>query len=698
MSENSTETGGQLPGSRPGELLEEPQLRVDTVRGTRDRVHSLLEAVLSVGRELDLPHVLRRIVETAVVLVDAEYGALGVIGDDAQLSEFLTVGVSDEQALRIGPLPSGHGILGELIRHPETLRLPELSAHPASYGLPENHPPMRTFLGVPIRVRDMAFGNIYLTEKRGGREFDAEDESLLTTLAVAAGIAIENARLYKKARESRMVDGGERRGRQRAAVRCRRNTGTGTDRRPRPPHPPRGPGRRRAACTGRYRPASDDRDGRRRREPSGAGTTGRGLLHGDRDVRRPTDHHDTYHHRSQGHRGPPRWQGLGPVVAVPMVVSEKARGVLMLARKEGSAEFTEGEASPLLSFAGHAALALELAERRRGAEQLALLEDRDRIARDLHDLAIQRLFATGMTLQSAARFVQHPEASERLVRAVDDLDETIKIIRSTIFGLRVHESGRASQSLRVRVSAAVAQAARTLGFTPALSMEGLIDTDVPSAVADDAIAVLAETLSNVSRHARATTAGVSFVVRSGTLTITVVDNGVGVPMRQQAKRPRQSRGTGRAPRRHHGHANRHPGRYAPGLVCSSGSRPRRTRLKCVADGCVRARRDEIVAGQVLWPSHPRCCPALGAAGRGDDEFGVGVDDDLHLRREPVAARRGTDLPVPYRDQGAVHGPQPVDRVGRAGSRLDRKQWPQLLVHPAHGRRRAAEITARAGAS
>ncbi|KIF71521.1 histidine kinase [Streptomyces sp. AcH 505] len=528
MSENSTETGGQLPRSRPGELLEEPQLRVDTVRGTRDRVHSLLEAVLSVGRELDLPHVLRRIVETAVVLVDAEYGALGVIGDDAQLSEFLTVGVSDEQALRIGPLPSGHGILGELIRHPETLRLPELSAHPASYGLPENHPPMRTFLGVPIRVRDMAFGNIYLTEKRGGREFDAEDESLLTTLAVAAGIAIENARLYKKARESRRW--------MEANAEVVSELLSGADETPvlelivdhgrRILHADLG-------VVALPVPGGTDLQvmiamGVDAENHRGLVLPGEGSFMGTAmSVGRPiTTTHITTDPRVTV--GPPRWQGLGPVVAVPMVAGEKARGVLMLARKEGSAEFTEGEASPLLSFAGHAALALELAERRRGAEQLALLEDRDRIARDLHDLAIQRLFATGMTLQSAARFVQHPEASERLARAVDDLDETIKIIRSTIFGLRVHESGRASQSLRVRVSAAVAQAARTLGFTPALSMEGLIDTDVPSAVADDAIAVLAETLSNVSRHARATTAGVSFAVRSGTLTITVVDNGVGV--------------------------------------------------------------------------------------------------------------------------------------------------------------------------
>lgn len=195
-------SGQQLPKLRLDELLDELQARIDAARGTQDRVHSLLEAVLSVGRELDLPQVLRRIVEAAVVLVDAEYGALGVIGDDSRLSEFLTVGIGEERREEIGELPSGHGILGELIRHPEPLRLPELSEHPASYGFPDHHPPMHSFLGVPIRVREKVFGNIYLTEKRGAAEFDAEDESVLSTLAVAAGVAIENARLYEETRLS----------------------------------------------------------------------------------------------------------------------------------------------------------------------------------------------------------------------------------------------------------------------------------------------------------------------------------------------------------------------------------------------------------------------------------------------------------------------------------------------------------------
>ncbi|MEU7728227.1 GAF domain-containing protein, partial [Streptomyces sp. NPDC040724] len=191
---------GGVPRLRLDELLDELQVRMDEVRGTRDRLNGLLEAVMSVGRELDLPQVLRGIVEAAVVLVDAEYGALGVIGDDRKLAEFLPVGITDDLRAHIGDLPSGHGILGELIRHPETLRLSELSEHPASYGFPAHHPPMHSFLGVPIRVREDVFGNLYLTEKRGGVAFDEEDEAVLSTLAVAAGIAIENARLFEEVR------------------------------------------------------------------------------------------------------------------------------------------------------------------------------------------------------------------------------------------------------------------------------------------------------------------------------------------------------------------------------------------------------------------------------------------------------------------------------------------------------------------
>ncbi|GHF34568.1 sensor histidine kinase [Streptomyces morookaense] len=519
----------RLPQLRLDELLEELQARLDAARGTRDRVHSLLEAVLSVGRELDLEHVLRRIVEAAVVLVDARYGALGVIGPDGRtLSQFLTVGLTDGQIEAIGPFPEGHGILGELIRHPEPLRLPKLSEHPASYGFPPNHPPMHSFLGVPIRVRDEVFGNLYLTEKRGGADFEDEDEAVLSTLAVAAGVAIDNARLYEEStRRERWL---------RASAEVTTSLMSGS-------------------------PSADVMVliAELAREITGAELATFSLpLDGDsaltvevavgaradalRGLVLPADGSlvgaayeagEPVHSRDIG--ADPRavaasrvLAGFGPAVAVPVMSGATVRGVLFLVRGSGRPGFSEQETGPLLSFAGQAALALELAERRADAEQLVLLEDRDRIARDLHDLAIQRLFATGMTLQSADRFIDHAEASERVRRAVDDLDETIKIIRSAIFGLRAREAAP-QHGLRTRVVQKTGEAGRILGFAPSLRMEGLLDTQVPRAAAEDAAAVLEEALANVARHAQATSVDVSVVNTGEQLVVTVADNGVGIP-------------------------------------------------------------------------------------------------------------------------------------------------------------------------
>jgi signal transduction histidine kinase len=520
----------RLPQLRLDELLEELQARLDAARGTRDRVHSLLEAVLSVGRELELEQALHSIVEAAAVLVDAEYAALGVIGPDGKrLSAFHTVGVSEEQIARIGPYPEGHGILGELINHPEPLRLAKISEHPASYGFPAHHPPMNTFLGVPIRVRDQVFGNLYLTEKRDGAQFDEEDVSVTLTLAVAAGVAIDNARLYEESRlrerwlranaeiTHSLMAGGER-AEVLALIAERAGEITGS------------------ALTAVALPMED------------TGTLAVEIAVGmDAEAHRglvlpmdsslmglafsaaaPVSSADV----GQDERislEPSRFDGLGPAVAVPIGTGETGpRGVLLLARKTGRPVFSATETETLQGFAAQAALAMELAERRQDAEQVALLEDRDRIARDLHDLAIQRLFATGMTLQSAGRFIEHEEAAERVVRAVDDLDETIKIIRSTIFGLRTRE-GAGEAGLRARAVRVVGEAAPVLGFAPSVRMEGLLDTDVPKEIADHVVAVLSEALTNVARHARADRADVLLATDGWEIRLSVTDNGVGIP-------------------------------------------------------------------------------------------------------------------------------------------------------------------------
>jgi len=540
-----------LPQLRLDELLEELQARLDAARGTRDRVHSLLEAVLSVGRELDLEQALNSSVEAAAGLVDAEYAALGVIGPDGRrLSAFHTVGVSDEEIARIGPFPEGHGILGELIRHPEPLRLAKLSAHPASYGFPAHHPPMNSFLGVPIRVREQVFGNLYLTEKRGGAQFDEEDESVLSTLAVAAGVAIDNARLYE---ESRLRERWLR-----ANAEITHTVMSG------------GPGsevlrliaERAGEITGSALGAvalpMEDTDSLAVEIAVGMDADAhRGLvLPMDRSLMglafsgaAPVTSADAAHDERISAE-PARFEGLGPAVAVPIGSGGTGpRGVVLLAREVGRPVFSETETETLQSFAAQAAIAMELAERRRDAEEIAVLKDRDRIARDLHDLAIQRLFATGMTLQSAGRFIEHEEAAERVVRAVDDLDETIKIIRSTIFGLRAREGG-AGTGLRSRVVRVVGEAAPVLGFAPSVRMEGLIDTDVPRETADQVVAVLSEALTNVARHSGARRADVALETDGREVRLTVADDGRGIPpegrrsgLRNMAERAEQLGGT-----------------------------------------------------------------------------------------------------------------------------------------------------------
>jgi signal transduction histidine kinase len=328
-----------------------------TTRETR-----LLDAVIALSAEPGLPRILRRIVDVAAELVDARYGALGVIGaddrgPDLSLVEFVTTGVDDEVRRRIGDPPHGRGILGLLITDPKPLRLTDLARHPASVGFPPDHPPMHSFLGVPIRVRDRVFGNLYLTEKQGAPEFSAQDQEVLVALAGAAGIAIENARLHER------------------------------------------------------------------------------------------------------------------------------------------------------------------------LQQVAVVGERERIARDLHDTVIQRLFATGMGLQGLIGRLENPENRDRLQLAVDELDETIREIRGTIFALEARSSGI---SLRARILDLASEAAEGLGFEPRVRFDGPLDAAVSPPVADELLKTLREALSNVARHAQANAVEIQVASNADGVTLRVTDDGVGL--------------------------------------------------------------------------------------------------------------------------------------------------------------------------
>lgn len=325
------------------------------------QLNQLLDAILTVGSDLDLPAMLRRITQSATELSGATYGALGVLDEShTRLAQFITVGIDDETYEAIGDLPEGHGILGLLILDAKPLRLADLRSHPDSYGFPAHHPPMKSFLGVPIRVRGEVFGNLYLTDKADAPAFSEVDEELVVGLAAAAGVAIENARLHTR-------------------------------------------------------------------------------LH-----------------------------------------------------------------------------------------ELAVLEDRERIARDLHDTVIQRLFATGLSLQGSVRLVRNDveAAVGRIESAVDELDLTVKYIRSAIFGLEA--SRPTTTGARDQVVAVVREAARALGFEPALLFDGPIDSALTERGTAAIVATLREALSNVARHAHASRAEVSVVVGSK-VTLRVVDDGVGPP-------------------------------------------------------------------------------------------------------------------------------------------------------------------------
>ncbi|MEU1709946.1 GAF domain-containing sensor histidine kinase [Streptomyces sp. NPDC005706] len=523
-----SQASGMSPQLRLDALLDDLQTQVAQVRGARDRVHTLLEAVLAVGSDLDLEVVLRRIVESAVTLVDAQYGALGVVGDEGTIKQFVTVGMDEETIARIGHYPRGEGILGLLIRHPEPLRLADLHRHAASVGFPAGHPPMSSFLGAPVRVREQIFGNLYLTNKRSGAEFDTDDEAVLRTLAAAAGVAIDNARLYEDA---------QRRQRWLAASNdLTRSLLSGAE-----------PGAVLESFTEKVREVAGaalvtlavpvgDRGELVVEAASGAGADKvRGLvLPPSALAAKVFTSGETI--TSDALSADPRAEGgsasvveLGPAFFVPLGTPEHIRGVLQVANLPGGALFADAVSDMVTGFGSQAALALDVAEHRRDTERMVVLDDRDRIARDLHDLVIQRLFAGALSLQSTlGRVSDRPRVSERIQRVVDDLDDTIKIIRSTIYALREGDQARRGSGLRAQLVAATERATESLGFAPALRMTGLLDTVVSAEQGEQLLAVLGEALSNAARHAHATSVDVGVEVTDAALRLRVADNGRGI--------------------------------------------------------------------------------------------------------------------------------------------------------------------------
>ncbi|KCL30728.1 two-component system sensor histidine kinase DosT [Mycobacterium tuberculosis TB_RSA163] len=514
------ETLSQL---RLRELLLEVQDRIEQIVEGRDRLDGLIDAILAITSGLKLDATLRAIVHTAAEFVDARYGALGVRGYDHRLVEFVYEGIDEETRHLIGSLPEGRGVLGALIEEPKPIRLDDISRHPASVGFPLHHPPMRTFLGVPVRIRDEVFGNLYLTEKADGQPFSDDDEVLVQALAAAAGIAVDNARLFEESRTreawieatrdigTQMLAGADPAMVFRLIAEEALTLMAGAATLVAVPLDDEAP-----ACevddlvivevAGEISPAV------KQMTVAVSGTSIGGVFH-DRTPRR----FDRLDLAVDGPVEP------GPALVLPLRAADTVAGVLVALRSADEQPFSDKQLDMMAAFADQAALAWRLATAQRQMREVEILTDRDRIARDLHDHVIQRLFAVGLTLQGAAPRARVPAVRESIYSSIDDLQEIIQEIRSAIFDL--HAGPSRATGLRHRLDKVIDQLAipalhTTVQYTGPLSV-------VDTVLANHAEAVLREAVSNAVRHANATSLAINVSVEDD-VRVEVVDDGVGI--------------------------------------------------------------------------------------------------------------------------------------------------------------------------
>ena len=491
-----------------------------------DRRDQLLESALVLASDLSLRVVLQRIVELAAKLTDARYGALGVVGPDGRLVDFITTGITPEERRAIGPLPVGEGILGVLIRDAKPLRLRRISNDPRHVGFPRNHPPMESFLGAPVKARGKVFGDIYLTEKQGAPEFDAEDEAAVLVLATQAGVAIENARLYEEAR---------RRGQWLEAVReistailagteidavlqiiARRarelvDAATATIVTP-------------AAGGGNESLTIRIADGAHAVELVGLPVPTQGSVSGD-VIRNgqpvvladPSRSDRTY---------PPMIAlgNMGPMVLVPLVLGGRPFGTLIVANPVGGSAFDEEAIRLIETFAEQASVALEYGRAQRELSRLSVLDERERIGRELHDGVIQSLFSVGMGLQATAARSGDPEVESRVEAAVGEIDRAIRDLRNYIFGLR--PGILADRQLEQALKDLATEFEEKSGVTTVTDIDAAIAAELAPRAAD-LVQLTREALSNVGRHAQASTCRVSLHRDDDAAVLEIDDDGRG---------------------------------------------------------------------------------------------------------------------------------------------------------------------------
>lgn len=484
------------------------------VLDTQGRLRALLHANQALVAQLDLPAVLRSIAEAAVELVGARYGALGVIGEHGGLEQFIHVGMPEGDVERIGHLPEGRGLLGALIDDPRAIRLDSISSDPRSSGFPVGHPPMTAFLGVPIIVRDRVYGNLYLTDPASG-SFSEDDEQLVKSLAANAGFAIENARLFTESvfRQAWTAAAAEM-----TAAILGSEAQDGFDELVTRVAPLM------SACTACVVEA-DLRHGEASVLAASADAPGTVPL---------TD--DQLRSAIEGAR-PARLEQLrldqaggtwldGPAMVVPLRASTGHPVTLIVVRDGLARPFTSFELERAVAFGDQASLAMELASARASRQRVELLEDRARIARDLHDHVIQQLFAIGIELQSVESELGAGPVTTRIEGTVKALDEAISHIRTSIFALsHDHDSG---ESLRHTLLDIVHEIGGALPDPATVSFSGPVDVVAGPGIADDVAAFVREALTNVVRHAEAISATVTVKATPDDLEVTVTDNGHGI--------------------------------------------------------------------------------------------------------------------------------------------------------------------------
>ena len=502
-----------------GEILS----RAETPAAARDQLARLVAASQAISSDLELPTALHNVVQVACDLASASYGAIGVISPDGMLEEFIHVGMSDGIVAQLGAPPSGHGLLGSVIAEARPIRLEHLSRDERSVGFPHGHPPMESFLGVPVRIGGIVYGNLYLTGSARG-QFDDVDEKIILTLATMAGTAIANARLYEEAHLGQRWLAASEEINQRLLSGDLGETDVApiadlilslAD----------------ASFVGLVLP-SDEPDALPFAQKFGPLADATGTVADDEiaalpaRVRRALELKDD---RPAAFHDIEIWASalIGSTMVIPWGDIEATReGALVITRDAHGHPYTVAERRMAKRFARSVAIARELAMARNNREHVALTEERDRIARDLHDHVIQSLFAVGLGLQSIVGSATGQVAA-RISAQVDAIDVTIRQIRQTIFQLGTTPSAT-TWSQKKRFNQLVSEILEGEGIDSSLDFRGPVDTLIDSELGDEVSAVLREALSNVVRHADATRVDITIAVSATEVRVVVTDNGRGL--------------------------------------------------------------------------------------------------------------------------------------------------------------------------